>query len=59
MTIEPFGWKQVNRVFGGLGAQPIAYATMRPVSDCRAWAYASVVDQNTGDPTTIPLQWQE
>jgi len=59
VTVEPFGWEQVNRVFGGLGAQSIAYATVEPHNDCRAWAYASVVDQNTGDPTTIPLHWED
>ncbi len=59
VTIGPFGWKQVNRVFGGLGAQSIAYADVHPPADCRAWAYASVVDENTGDPTTIPLNWED
>ena len=58
VTLAPFGWKQVNRVFDGLGAQSIAYAKVgNATGNCRAWAYASVVDENTGDPTTIPLRW--
>jgi hypothetical protein len=60
VTIGPYRWKQENRVFQGLGQQDIAYATVELVNgDCRAWAYASVVDENSGDPTTIPVSWEK
>jgi len=37
-------WTQLNDVFSAVGAQQ------------QALAYASVVDNNTSDPTTIPVQ---
>jgi hypothetical protein len=59
VTVAPFGWAQRNRVFQNHGPQSIAYAKVELVeTTCRAWAYASVVDENTGDPTTIPVEWQ-
>ena len=54
----PFGWSQVNRVLRDHGVHDIAYATVELVNaDCQSWVYASVVDENTGDPTTIPVHW--
>lgn len=51
-------WRQQNDVFGWVGAadQEIAYArlTVAP-ADTRVWAYASLVDNATGDPTTIAV----
>jgi hypothetical protein len=45
-------------VFRNLGVHDIAYATVELVNgDCEAWVYASVVDEGTGDPTTIPVVW--
>ncbi|PWB73876.1 MAG: hypothetical protein C3F15_08750 [Holophagae bacterium] len=52
------GWKQVNRVFQAAGVSecPIGYAVVTPVTPgCLVWAYASVVDNGSGDPTTIPV----
>jgi hypothetical protein len=61
-TIDPQRWKQENDIFvsTGAGNQDIAYATVdiEPPGG-RVWAYASLVDAATGDPTTIPLLWGE
>ena len=58
VTIPPVGWTQVNDVFTEAGAGPceLGCATV-VVTTARGqvWAYASVVDNRTGDPTTIPL----
>lgn len=49
-------WRQSNDVFDGLGTVPVAYAEVRIVAGAgAAWAYASVVDRLTRDPTTIPM----
>jgi hypothetical protein len=51
-------WRQVNRIFqaAGVAECPIGYAVVRPVTPgCLVWAYASVVDNGSGDPTTIPM----
>ena len=51
-------WAQLNDLFGtaGAGNQSVAYAKVQPVSSgCQIWAYASVVDNATGDPTTVPM----
>ena len=53
-------WQQ-DDIFtsSGAGAQPIAYATVVATTDGGAiWAYASVIDAATGDPTTVPVQRQ-
>ena len=40
----------------GAGSQALAYATVQvQTAGCRVWAYGSVVDNVTNDPTTIPL----
>ncbi len=40
----------------GAGSRDIAYARVQPTTaGCTAWAYGSVVDGNTGDPTTFPV----
>ena len=40
----------------GAGSQALAYATVQvQTAGCRVWAYGSVVDNITNDPTTIPL----
>jgi hypothetical protein len=49
-------WKQINDVFGeaGVGQCPIGYATIEVrTAGGMVWAYGSVVDNGTGDPTTI------
>ena len=51
-------WKQINDVFNeaGVGQCQIGYATIEVVTaGGKIWAYGSVVDNGTGDPTTIPL----
>ncbi len=51
-------WIPVNDVFAraGAGAQDLAYATVEVVTPgARVWAYASVVDNGTGDPTMVPM----
>lgn len=51
-------WVQQDDIFAaaGVASADIAYATVEIATvDGAAWAYASVVDATTGDPTTIPL----
>lgn len=51
-------WKQINDVFAeaGVGQCQIGYATVEVrTAGGLIWAYGSVVDNGTGDPTTIPL----
>lgn len=39
------------------GNQDVAFATVEVTTPgCAAWAYASVIDNATGDPITVPLQ---
>ncbi len=57
-TVPPLGWAQVNDVFASAGAsnRDHAYALVRVLTPgCRLWGYGSVVDNATGDPTTIPV----
>lgn len=57
-SIDPSGWKQDNDIFAvtGAGSQDRAYAKADTLTNnCTVWVYASVVDNATGDPTTIPL----
>ncbi|MCD4749448.1 MAG: S8 family serine peptidase [Thermoanaerobaculales bacterium] len=52
------GWFQKNRVFNAAGIDecPLGYAQLEVISpDCKVWGYASVVDNGSGDPTTIPM----
>jgi hypothetical protein len=56
--INPGQWKQDNNIFNQLGAgtQDHAYAKLQVVTeDCSVWAYGSVIDNTTGDPTTIAV----
>lgn len=58
-TVPPGRWVQLDDVFAKVGAagQDIAYATVAvSTADATIWAYASVVDATTGDPTTIPVE---
>ena len=49
-------WKQLNDVFSGSGDVPVAYGVVEVTSGAGSvWAYASVVDRSTRDPTTIPM----
>ncbi len=52
------GWLQENRIFevSGAGPVPAGYVTVEVVTDgCLVWAYGSVVDNGSGDPTTVPV----
>ena len=58
LTAQEGRWLQQDDIFGstGAGAQEIAYATVEvQTAGGSVWAYASVVDSATGDPTTIPV----
>jgi len=59
-TVAARGWKQIDRVIEVAGAEQseLAYATVESViSGAAIWAYGSIVDNVTGDPTTIPVSW--
>lgn len=61
LLIEPGGWKQQSDIFGTVGAGTVAngYATVEVLTlDAKVWGYASVVDNATGDPTTVRLTIQ-
>ncbi len=52
------GWKQQGQVFrtAGVAECPIGYAVVTAdTPGCELWSYASVVDNDSGDPTTIPV----
>ncbi len=56
--IPPGGWKQQNRIFreAGVAECEVGYAFVGVLTEgCGVWAYASVVDNGSGDPTTIPV----
>ena len=57
VTLPPFGYQQLNRVFASVTAGDVAdgYAVVRTsTAGGRFFAYASVVDNLTGDPIAIP-----
>jgi outer membrane protein assembly factor BamB len=57
-SIAGNAYYQWDDVFARAGAagEPIAYATVEVLTEGgRVWAYGSVVDNATGDPTTIPV----
>lgn len=57
-AVPPGEWVQSNRVFNGYcpAGCSLGYAVVKGVdADCRIWAYASVVDNGSGDPTTVPV----
>lgn len=56
VRLEPFGWKQLNRIFSsnGLDGLDTAQAVVRTTSGSGAVIpYASVVDNLTGDPVYV------
>jgi len=56
-VVAPLQWTQIDDAFVklGAGARSLAYAKVRILTeDGGVWAYASVVDAVTGDPTTFP-----
>ena len=51
-------WAQLNDLFGtaAAGSPSTAYAKVKPTSAaCQIWSYGAVVDNVTGDPTTVPM----
>lgn len=59
LAVPAQGWKQDNDIFSssGAGTRNEAYATVEVLtSGCEVWGYGSVVDNATGDPTTVPLE---
>ena len=57
-TLTGGAWYQINDVFGaaGGGNAQVAYAVVQVLTPGgRAWAYASVIDSVSHDPTTVPL----
>lgn len=58
VTVPPGGLVQVVDVFGAASAgdRDAAFATVEVTTPGGlAWAYASVIDNRTGDPTIVPL----
>jgi hypothetical protein len=56
--IPASGWNQDNDIFNkaGAGEQDNAWARVEVVTEeCSVWGYASVIDQTSNDPTTIPI----
>lgn len=52
--LEPTSWRQINDILPDDVA--VAYATIEHVEVCSIWAYASVIDESSGDPTTIEVE---
>ncbi|HSN55799.1 MAG TPA: hypothetical protein VLT32_14075 [Candidatus Sulfomarinibacteraceae bacterium] len=51
-------WRQVNRAVPD--QVETAYAVVERDPGCPVWAYASIIDEATGDPTTVVLEpWTE
>ena len=50
-------WRQVNDVFAasGAGEQATAFATVTVTAGDAVWVYASLIDNRTGDPSTIEM----
>ncbi len=58
LSANPGEWNQVNDVYdeAGAGSSNLGMATVEVVSgDGPIWAYASVVDNTSNDPTTVPV----
>lgn len=57
-SINAGEWSQINDVYAeaGAGSSNLGMATVEVVSgDGPIWAYASVVDNTSNDPTTVPI----
>jgi hypothetical protein len=58
VTVPAGGWVQVDRVLvaSGAGQHDLAYASVTSTTPgAMIWAYASLVDNATGDPTTVAV----
>jgi hypothetical protein len=61
-TLDPYGYDQLGGVFGGLASSPVddGYAIVQTTTEGGHFlAYASVVDNQTGDAIYIPAQRDE
>lgn len=59
IKVGPDGWSRANGVFDAAGLSPAdyAWATLEiQAGPGPVWGYASIVDQVTGDPTTVPMK---
>lgn len=59
VTVPAEGWRQDNDIFqaANAGTHANAYATVEVLTPgCEVWGYGSVVDNRSGDPTTIPIR---
>jgi len=57
LSLPPYGWMQLNNVFVGSGARDLinAWAVVTTPSEHATFlAYASVVDNRSGDPVFVP-----
>ena len=57
VTLKPYEFRQLDKAFELVTSDPVPDGTITvstPLSGGRFFAYASVVDNLTGDPTTIP-----
>ena len=58
VNLLPGEWMQRNDILGkaGIDYAPLAYAVMEVnKTGATVWAYATVIDNATGDPTGLPL----
>lgn len=58
LVLPAYRWLQQDDIFtsAAAGTQAIAYATVSvETAGARVWAYGSVIDTATGDPTTLPF----
>lgn len=58
LNLPAFRWLQQDDIFtsAGAGTQAIAHATVTvETAGAAVWAYGSVIDATTGDPTTLPI----
>jgi hypothetical protein len=50
-------WRQIFDVLASAGDQEAAWARVEVLTpEGRVWAYASIIDRLSRDPTTIPIQ---
>jgi hypothetical protein len=58
IDVGPMGFNQESNIFGkaGAGSHANAYARFEVLTaGCQVWGYASVIDETSGDATTIPM----
>ncbi len=57
VSLDPGEWTQLFDVLSGLGQHDAASARVEVLTPGgRAWAYGSVIDRSSRDPTTVPMQ---